>query len=62
MLTQADWVSKYQLALDSARTGTSLPEGLKNCTNVFDLHFELLPEKPAHEVSDLLSIHELEPI
>jgi hypothetical protein len=34
VVTQAEWVSKYQLALDALANNVSLPEALKTCTNI----------------------------
>ena len=39
-----------------------MPDNLKNCLNILDLHYELLTDKQATDLSDLLRIHELEPI
>ena len=61
-VVQGDWVHKYQLALDALRAGIPLTDALKNCTNVMDLHYEILADKLVSELSDLLRIHELEPI
>ena len=63
VITPADWVHKYQLALDSLRTGVALPDSLKSqCVNILDLHYQILPDKSAKDLSDLLKLHELEPI
>ena len=61
-VVQGDWINKYQLALDALRAGIPLPDGLKNCLNVMDMHYELLQDKIASDLPDLLRIHELEPI
>lgn len=64
ILTTGDWITKYQLPLDSLRTGASL-EGLfddKKAINLLGLHYELQADKPCKDLQELMRLNELEQI
>ena len=59
-----DWPVRYALALDALRAGITLPTAItSNFSNVLELHYDQNLTGPhVSSISELLAVHELEPI